>query len=332
MRRREILGLIGGAAAVAWPLVARGQRVSAIKRVAILMGLAETDAEGQARNKAFRQRLQKLGWIENTNIEFEYYWNVNSNKRGDELAAEVMNKRVDVIFTNSPAALAAAKQATRSIPIPIVFVQFTDPVEDGFVASVAHPGGNITGFASSEHVMSTKWLDLLRELAPRTTRIGFIQNVEHPSWLRYNRIIQEVAPSFGFAAVPIGVSGTSEIEEGINKLSLLPGGALLILPDTFNTINRKPIIASARQQGLPAIYPLTIFAKEGGLMSYGGDLVDLFGQAASYVDRILRGDKAGDLPIQQATKFDLVLNLGTAAALGLTIPSSLLARADEVIE
>jgi putative ABC transport system substrate-binding protein len=329
MKRRDLIKLIGGAAA-AWPLAARGQRASAIKRVAILMGLAETDAEGQARNKALRQRLQKLGWTENNNIEFEYYWNVNSKKRGDESAAEVMNKRVDVIFTNSPAALAAAKEATRSIPI--VFVQFTDPVEDGFVASVAHPGGNITGFASSEHVMSTKWLDLLRELAPRTTRVGFIQNVEHPSWPRYNRIIQEVAPSFGFAAVPIGVRSVSEIEEGINKLSLLPGGALLILPDTFNTINRKPIIASARQQGLPAIYPLTIFAKEGGLMSYGGDLVDLFGQAATYVDRILRGDRAGDLPIQQATKFDLVLNLGTAAALGLTIPSSLLARADEVIE
>jgi putative tryptophan/tyrosine transport system substrate-binding protein len=329
MRRREFIGLVAGSAA-AWPHAAKGQRASAIKRVAILMGLAETDAEGQARNKALRQRLQKLGWIENNNIEFEYYWNVNSNKRGDESAAEVMNKRVDVIFTNSPAALAAAKQATRSIPI--VFVQFTDPVEDGFVASVAHPGGNITGFASSEHVMSTKWLDLLRELAPRTTRVGFIQNVEHPSWPRYNRIIQEVAPSFGFSAVPIGVSGASEIEEGINKLSLLPGGALLILPDTFNTINRKPIIASARQQGLPAIYPLTIYAKEGGLMSYGGNLVDLFGQAATYVDRILRGDKAGDLPIQQATKFDLVLNLRTAAAIGLTISSSLLARADEVIE
>jgi putative ABC transport system substrate-binding protein len=329
MKRRDLIKLIGGAAA-AWPLAARGQRASAIKRVAILMGLAETDAEGQARNEALRQRLQKLGWTENNNIEFEYHWNVNSKKRGEESAAEVMNKRVDVIFTNSPAALAAAKQATRSIPI--VFVQFTDPVEDGFVASVAHPGGNITGFASSEHVMSTKWLDLLRELAPRTTRVGFIQNVEHPSWPRYNRIIQEVAPSFGFAAVPIGVRSVSEIEEGINKLSLLPGGALLILPDTFNTINRKPIIASARQQGLPAIYPLTIFAKEGGLMSYGGDLVDLFGQAATYVDRILRGDRAGDLPIQQATKFDLVLNLGTAAALGLTIPSSLLARADEVIE
>ena len=329
MKRRDLIKLIGGAAA-AWPLAARGQRASAIKRVAILMGLAETDAEGQARNEALRQRLQKLGWSENNNIEFEYYWNVNSKKRGEESAAEVMNKRVDVIFTNSPAALAAAKQATRSIPI--VFVQFTDPVEDGFVASVAHPGGNITGFASSEHVMSTKWLDLLRELAPRTTRVGFIQNVEHPSWPRYNRIIQEVAPSFGFAAVPIGVRSVSEIEEGINKLSLLPGGALLILPDTFNTINRKPIIASARQQGLPAIYPLTIFAKEGGLMSYGGDLVDLFGQAATYVDRILRGDKAGDLPIQQATKFDLVLNLRTAAAIGLNISSSLLARADEVIE
>ena len=328
MRRREFILALGGAAA--WPLAARGQRASAIKRVAILMGLAETDAEGQARNEALRQRLQKLGWTENNNIEFEYYWNVNSKKRGEESAAEVMNKRVDVIFTNSPAALAAAKQATRSIPI--VFVQFTDPVEDGFVASVAHPGGNITGFASSEHVMSTKWLDLLRELAPRTTRVGFIQNVEHPSWPRYNRIIQEVAPSFGFAAVPIGVRSVSEIEEGINKLSLLPGGALLILPDTFNTINRKLIIASARQQRLPAIYPLAIYAKEGGLMSYGGDLVDLFGQAATYVDRILRGDRAGDLPIQQATKFDLVLNLGTAAALGLTISSSLLARADEVIE
>jgi putative ABC transport system substrate-binding protein len=329
MRRREFITLVGGAAA-AWPLAAKGQRASAIKRVAILMGLAETDAEGQARNKALRQRLQNLGWIENKNIEFEYYWNVNSSKRGDESAVEVMNKRADVIFTNSPAALAAVKRATRFIPV--VFVQFTDPVEDGFVASVAHPGGNITGFASSEHVMSTKWLDLLRELSPRATRVGFIQNVEHPSWLRYNRIIQEVAPSFGLAAVPIGLSGASEIEEEIGKLSLLPGGALLILPDTFNTINRKSIIASARQQRLPAIYPLTIFAKDGGLVSYGGNLADLFGQAATYLDRILRGDKAGDLPIQQATKFDLVLNLKTATAIGLTIPSSLLARADEVIE
>jgi putative ABC transport system substrate-binding protein len=329
MKRRDLIKLIGGAAA-AWPLAARGQRASAVKRVAILMGLAETDTEGRARDKALRERLQKLGWLESSNIEFDYYWNVNNSKRGDEAAAEVMNKRVDVIFTNSPAALAAAKQATHSIAI--VFVQFTDPVEDGFVASVAHPGGNITGFASSEHVMSTKWLDLLKELAPQTARVGFIQHVEHPSWRRYNRIIQEVAPSFGFSAVPIGVSGASDIEERLNKLSVLPGGALLILPDTFNTINRKLIIASARQNGLPAIYPLTIYAKEGGLLSYGGDLVDLFGQAATYVDRILRGDKAGDLPIQQASKFDLALNLKTASGLGLTIPSSLLARADEVIE
>ena len=329
MKRREFIALIGGTAA-SWPRVARAQPTSAIKRVAIMMGLAETDAEGQARNKAFRHRLQQFGWIENANIQFDYCWDANSNKRSNELVAEVMTKKVDVIFTNSPAALAAAKQATRSIPI--VFVQFTDPVEDGIVASVAHPGGNITGFASSEHVMSTKWLGLLRELASQTTRVGFIQHVEHPSWQRYNRIIQEVAPSLGFAAFPIGVRDATDLEEGINKLSLLPGGALLILPDTFNTINRKPIIASARQQGLPAIYPLRVFAKDGGLMSYGGDLVDLFEQAASYVDRILRGDKVGELPIQQATKFDLVVNLKTAKTLGLTVSPTLLARADEVIE
>ncbi|MGA2999987.1 ABC transporter substrate-binding protein [Bradyrhizobium sp.] len=329
MQRRNFITLIGGAAA-AWPLEARAQPTSAIKRVAVLMGLAETDAEGQARNKAFRSGFQQLGWIENANIQFDYYWDVNSNKRSDELAAVVMSKKVDVIFTNSPAGLAAAKKATRSIPI--VFVQFTDPVEDGIVASLAHPGGNITGFASSEHVMSTKWLDLLRELAPRTTRVGFIQHVEHPSWQRYNRIIQEVASSFGFAAFPIGVRDATELEEGINKLSLIPGGSLLILPDTFNTINRKLIIASARQQNLPAVYPLSVFTKDGGLMSYGGDLVDLFKRAALYVDRILRGDKAGELPIQQATKFDLVVNLKTAKALGLDVPPTLLARADEVIE
>ena len=330
MKRREFITLLGSVAAAAWPSVARAQQPAKMKRIAILMGLAETDAEGQARTTAFRQGLQQLGWTENANIKFDQYWDANSNKRSNELAAEVMRKKVDVIFTNSPTALAAAKQATNSIPI--VFVQAADPVEDGIVASAAHPSGNITGFAITEHVMSTKWLDLLREMAPRTTRVGFIQHLEHPSWQRYNRIILEVAPSFGFAAFPIGVRDATELEEGVNKFSLLPGGALLILPDTFNTTNRKPIIALAEQQSLPAIYPLGFFAKDGGLMSYGGDLVDLLRRAALYVDRILRGDNAGDLPIQQATKFDLIINLKTAKVLGITVPPTLLARADEVIE
>jgi putative tryptophan/tyrosine transport system substrate-binding protein len=329
MRRREFVTLLGGMAA-AWPLTARSQPKSAIKRVGILMGLAETDAQGQARIIAFREGLKQLGWTESANIQLDYYWGANGNKRSNELAAEVVRNKVDVILTNSPTGLAGVKLATRSIPI--VFVQVADPVEDGFVADLAHPGGNITGFAISEHVMSTKWLELLKEMAPRTTRIGFIQHVEHPSWPRYNRIIQEVAPSFGLDAIPIGVRNATELEEEINRFALLPEGALLILPDTFNTTNRKLIIALARQEKLPAVYPLDFFAKEGGLMSYGGDLVDLLQRAATYVDRILRGNNAGDLPIQQATKFDLIINLKTAKVLGLTIPSTLLARADEVIE
>jgi putative ABC transport system substrate-binding protein len=329
MQRRNFITLLGGAAA-AWPLTARSQPKSAIKRVGILMGLAETDAQAQARIIAFREGLKQLGWTESANIQLDYYWGANGNERSNELAAEVVRKKVDVILTNSPTGLAAVKQATRSIPI--VFVQVADPVEDGFVADLAHPGGNITGFAISEHVMSTKWLELLKEMAPRTTRIGFIQHAEHPSWPRYNRIIQEVAPSFGLGAVPIGVRNATELEKDVNRFALLPEGALLILPDTFTTTNRKLIIALARQQNLPAVYPLSFFAKEGGLMSYGGDLVDLLRRAATYVDRTLRGNNAGDLPIQQATKFELFVNLKAAKEIGLTISPTLLARADEVIE
>ena len=329
MRRREFITLLGGAAAV-WPLAAQAQSTPAIKRIGILMGLAEADAEGQARITAFRQGLRQLGWTEGSNIQLDYHWGASGHARSRELAAEVVRKNPDVILTNSPTALAAVKQATSAIPI--VFVQVADPVDDGFVTSLAHPGGNITGFAISEHAMSTKWLESLKEIAPRTTRVGFIQHVEHPSWPRYNRVIQEVAPIFGLSVFPIGVRNATELEEGVAKFSNQSDGALLILPDTFNTANRKVIIALAARQSLPAIYPSNFFAKDGGLISYGGDLVDLLRRAASYVDRILRGDKAGDLPVQQATKFELIVNLKTAKMLGLTVPETLLARADEVIE
>src|ERR1700726_1790697 len=219
MQRRNFITLLGGATA-AWPLAARSQPKSANKRVGILMGLAETDAQAQARINGFREGLKQLGWSESANIQLDYYWGANGNERGNELAAEVVRRGVDVILTNSPTALAAAKQATRSIPI--VFVQVADPVEDGFVADLAHPGGNITGFAVSEHIMSTKWLDLLQEAAPRTARVGFVQHTEHPSWPRYNRIIQEVAPSFGLGAVPIGVRNATELEKDVNRFALLP--------------------------------------------------------------------------------------------------------------
>jgi putative ABC transport system substrate-binding protein len=235
-----------------------------------------------------------------------------------------------VIFTNSPTALAAVKEATDAIPV--VFVHVADPVSDGFVASLARPGGNITGFAISEHTMSGKWLEALKEIAPRTQRVGFVQHLEHPSWSRYNQVIQELAPIVGVGAFPIGVRNLADLEEGVTSFSHQPHGALLILPDTFNTANRKVIIALAARQSLPAVSGNRAFAWDGGLMSYGGDLVDLSRRAASYVDRILRGTNARDLPVQQATRFDLILNLKTAKALGLTVPPMLLARADEVIE
>jgi putative ABC transport system substrate-binding protein len=328
MRRREFLGLLGGAAAT-WPVVARAQS-SQIKRIGILMGLAERDGEAQARIGAFRQGLRQLGWTEGENIRIDYHWGASGQVRSSELAIELMGKKPNVILTNSPTALAAAKKATSTIPI--VFVQVADPVSDGFVTSLAHPGGNITGFAISEHTMCGKWLEIIKEIAPRTTRVGFIQHVEHPSWPRYNRVIEELAPTVGFEAVAIGVRDAGDLEAQIVKFATKPDGALLVLADTFNTANRKVIIALAIRQNIPAVYPSSFFATDGGLLSYGGDLVDLLRRAASYVDRILKGDNPGDLPIQQATKFDLILNLKTAKAIGLTIPSTLLARANEVVE
>jgi putative ABC transport system substrate-binding protein len=303
---------------ITWPVVARAQS-SQIKRIGILMGLAERDGEAQARIGAFRQGLRQLGWTEGENIRIDYHWGASGQVRSSELAIELMGKKPNVILTNSPTALAAAKKATSTIPI--VFVQVADPVSDGFVTSLAHPGGNITGFAISEHTMCGKWLEIIKEIAPRTTRVGFIQHVEHPSWPRYNRVIEELAPTVGFEAVAIGV-----------RVATKPDGALLVLADTFNTANRKVIIALAIRQNIPAVYPSGFFTTDGGLLSYGGDLVDLLRRAASYVDRILKGDNPGDLPIQQATKFDLILNLKTAKAIGLTIPSTLLARANEVVE
>ena len=329
MRRREFITLLCGAAA-AWPFSVRAQTTAAIKHVSILMGLAEADAEARARIAAFRQELRQQGWTEGVNIKIDYHWDASGDTRSRELAAEVVRKNPDVILTNSPTALAAVKQATNAIPI--VFAQAADPVDDGFVVSLAHPGGNITGFAISEHAMSTKWLQVLKEIAPRTKRVGFIQHLEHPSWPRYNRVIQEVAPTIGFSVSPIGVHNTAELEKGINNFSRQPEGALLILPDTFTVTNRKIIIDLARRRSLPAVYPVKFFAKDGGLISYGGDVVDLVRRSALYVDRILRGDKVGDLPVQQATKFELVVNLKTAKELGLAVPETLLARADEVIE
>jgi putative ABC transport system substrate-binding protein len=328
MKRREFITLLGGAAA--WPLMAQAQSSVATKRVSILEGLAKTDAEGQARIAAFIQGLRQLGWNDGVNIQLEYHWDVSGNTLSRELAAEVVGNNPDVIVTNSPTGLAAVKQATNVIPI--VFAQVADPVDDGFVVSLAHPGGNITGFAISEHTMSTKWLQILKEIAPRTKRVGFIQHVEHPSWPRYNRVIQDVAPTIGFVTFPIGVRNATELEDGINNFSQQSDGALLILADTFTSANRKIIIDLARQHSLPAVYAAKFFPKEGGLISYGGDVVDLLRRAALYVDRILRGDKAGDLPVQQATKFELIVNLKTAKELGLAVPETLLARADEVIE
>jgi putative tryptophan/tyrosine transport system substrate-binding protein len=329
MRRRDFIKSACGSV-IAWPFNAQAQSSRAVKRISVMMGLAEGDAEAQARIKAFRQGLQQLGWTEGGNVLLEYNYGASGHTRSRELAVDAVRKNPDVILTNSPTALAAVKQATSTIAV--VFVQVADPVSDGFVTNLARPGGNITGFAISEHTMCGKWMETLKEIAPGTKRVGFVQHLEHPSWARYNAVIKEVAPAVGFDFHPIGVRSVADVEEGIARFSQQPNSALLVLPDTFNTTNRKNIIGLARQHNLPAIYPSNFFAVDGGLLSYGGDLVDLLRRAASYVDRIFRGANAGDLPVQQATKFELIINLKTARTLGLNVSPMLLTRADRVIE
>jgi ABC-type uncharacterized transport system substrate-binding protein len=324
MRRREFIGLFGAAVL---SRVANAQQAERIRRIGVLVPFSKDDSNGQARIAAFLQELQKLGWSEGRNLQIEYRWTTGDlQKAATELAALPL----DAIFATATPSVAALQQATRTLPI--VFVMVADPVTAGFVASLAKPGGNITGFPNFEYGIGTKWLELLKEIAPRVTRVGVIRDPTVASNVGQFAAIQSVAPSFGVELTPLGGRDAKEIEQTITEFARGSNCGLICAAAPLTVNNRNLIISLAARYRLPTTYPFRFFVADGGLISYGADPINFYRQAAGYVDRILKGEKPADLPVQAATKYELVINLKTAKTLNLTIPSSVLSRADEVIE
>jgi putative tryptophan/tyrosine transport system substrate-binding protein len=329
MRRREFVTLLGGTVA-AWPLVTRAQQPEQMRRIGVLLNFAEDDLEAQAQNLAFLQGLQQLGWTDGRNVRIDTRWTGGDADRTRKYAAELVKLEPDVVLAVGTTALGSLLQATRRLPI--VFVQVTDPVGGGFVASLAQPGGNATGFTQFEYSMSGKWLELLKEIARRVTRAAVLRNPTITSGVGQFGAIQSVAPSLGVELRPIDVRDADEIERAVTAFAGLSNGGLIVTSGGLTNLHRKLIIKLAARHKLPAVYSNHSFVTDGGLLSYGPDLIDLYRRSAGYVDRILKGEKPAGLPVQAPTKFDLAINLKTAKALGLTVPSSLLARADEAIE
>ena len=329
MRRRDFIALIGGAAAPV--LVARAQQIAPMRRIGILTGLSETDQNMKAYLRELRRVLDDLGWIDGETIRFEYRYAGGDAERALTLARELVDLRPDLLIAHTTPATAALRQATGAIPI--VFVSITDPVAGGFVASLAHPGGNCTGFTNYDYSMGTKWLEILKDLAPDVSRVSVMLDPETGAYYaEYLQAIESVAASRAVRTSLATVHKPAEMEDVIAALAREPGGGLIILPSVSITAHSRAIIDAAAQHRVPAIYPFGDYARNGGLVAYGVELLDLFHRAAAYADRILKGEKPGDLPVQAPTKFELVVNLKTAKAIGLTIPPSILARADEVIE
>jgi putative tryptophan/tyrosine transport system substrate-binding protein len=329
VRRREFITLLGGAVA-AWPLAARPQQPDRMRRIGVLNPFGEIDQAAQANITAFRQALQKLGWTEGRNVRSDYRWGGADAGRIRAQAIELVSLNPDVILASTSLALQPLQQETRSIPI--VVVQITDPVGSGFVESLARPGGNITGFTVAEFSMFGKLLEALKDVTPLVTRVGVVLNPDQTPQLGMWRAIEGAAPAFKVQLTPAGVRDVAGIEPAIDLFAGEPNTGVIVLPSPLTEGNRKLVIALAARHRLPAAYAFRHFVTDGGLISYGVDLADQYRQAASYVDRILRGEKPAELPVQQPTKFELALNLKTAKALGLEIPPTLLARADEVIE
>jgi putative ABC transport system substrate-binding protein len=326
--RRDFIPLLGGAAA--WPVAVRAQQAERIRRVGVLMGLAEADPEGRARIGAFRRALQDLGWVEDRNLRLDCRWAAGDVPRTQMLAAQLVTSTPEVIVVNTPPGLSALRKMTSSIPI--VFAQVVDVSESG-ITNPAHPAANLTGFTSFyTYDMGGKWLGLLKEIAPSVARVAIMQNPNHPSWAGYQAALGVAASALGVQANPAPVNTPAEIDRALDSMALEPNVGLLVLPDTFTTVHRDRIIMLANRHMLPAIYPTRFFATGGGLISYGAHVVELVRLTATYVDRILRGAATHDLPVQSSTKLELVINLKTARALGLEVPPTLLARADEVIE
>jgi putative tryptophan/tyrosine transport system substrate-binding protein len=328
MRRREFITLLGGAAA-AWPLSARAQQPERMRRIAVVIGVAD-NAEGHARLAALKKGMETLGWIDGGNVRFDVRYTAGAIDMARVAAAEVIALAPDIIVANTNTVVMALKQQTRAIPI--VFVQVQDPINTGIVESVAHPGGNITGFTSADFSFSAKLVEVLKEIAPRVVRLAILRDSSDPSGMAQMGAVQAAAASFGMELTSIDIRDADTIERGISSFARQVNGGLIVPATPLSTVHLETIIAVAARNKLPTIYPYRYFAKSGGLISYGTDNFDLWRRSASYVDRILKGEKPADLPVQAPTKFELVINLKTAKALGLTVPPTMLARADEVIE
>jgi putative ABC transport system substrate-binding protein len=329
VKRREFITLLGGAS-VAWPLAARAQQGERVRRIGVLMNLPAEDAEGQARVAVFVAGLRESGWTDGRNLRVDTRWGGGDADRIRRDAAELVALAPEVIFATSGTVLPALVQATRTVPI--VFVQTADPVGSGFVDSLARPGGNVTGFLSFEFGISGKWLELLKEVAPRVTRAVILRDPAIPSGMGQFGALQSAAPSLGVELRPVGVHDAGEIERAVTDFASSANGGLIVTASQLATVHRDLIVALAARYRLPAVYSDRYFVNAGGLISYGPNRIESYQHAAGYVDRILKGEKPADLPVQAPTKYELVINLKTARALGLDIPTTVLARADEVIE
>ena len=328
MRRREFITLIGSAAA--WPLTARAQQVERVRHIGALMNAAENDPEQQARLAAFRQGLQQLGWTEGHNVRIDYRFAAGKPENYSKYAAELVALAPDVILTSGSASMPPLLQATRSVPI--VFALVADPVGAGFVDSLARPGGNVTGFTALEYSFGGKWLELLKEIAPSVTRVAVIRDAADAAGIGLFSAVQSATSAVGVELSPVNVRDAGEMDRAIGAFARGSNGGLILTASALAFVHRDTIVALAARHKLPAVYFARAFVTAGGLASYGTDTVDQYRRAAAYVDRILKGEKPADLPVQAPTKYELVINLKTAKAIGLTVPPSVLARADEVIE
>jgi ABC-type uncharacterized transport system substrate-binding protein len=329
VRRREFITLLGGAAAT-WPLAARAQQPERMRRIGVLMNSSATDSEGKARFAAFLQGLQQLGWTDGRNVRMDIRWGATGDIDGiRKYAAELVALSPDVILATTTPSIAALQQATRTVPI--VFAMVVDPVGAGFVESLARPGGSTTGFMQFEYSLSGKWLELLKQIAPAVTRAAVFRDPSNPTGIGQFAVIQVMAPPLGMEVIPVDVREVAEMERAVAAFNRIANGGLIVTGGQA-TVHRELIFQLAARHRLPAVYPYRYYVTSGGLISYGPDLPGLFRHAAGYVDRILNGAKPADLPVQAPTKYELVINLRTAKTLGLEVPATVLARADEVIE
>ena len=329
IRRRELLALIGGAVA-AWPRAAGAQQSARMRRVAVLMLYAESDPQGQARAAAFRQGLESAGWVAGRNVAVDYLWGVFGPDWISHVTAELKRLTPDVIVVNTSTALRTVQ--TMAVSTPIVFIGVSEPVAQGFVAGLSRPGGNTTGLSNLEPTIGAKWIDLLKQIAPQVKRVAFMSNPGNSGSRVGLQSAQSVASKLGVDVIDAPISSQAEIEAAIATLGRAPGGALVLPPDPFTVSSRKSIVAQALALKLPVVSAVRAFTDEGGLLTYGVYIPALFRQAAGYVDRVLRGEKPADMPVEQPTRFEMIINLKTARALELSVPASLLATVDEVIE